>query len=166
MKLINRILKNDAAGLLMYDIVDGEMQILLGHPGGPYYWNKDDGYWTIPKGTVEGDEDFLFAAQREFKEETGIEPHGPFIPLGSYEGRAKFNHIWAFRKAYDLSLGVSSNTFHMIWPPGSGTEREFPEIDRCGWFDVEHAKQKISKSQIPMIDNLVELLQDDIELFK
>lgn len=153
-----------AAGLLMFDITSSGLQILLGHPGGPYYINKDEGYWTLPKGEADPGEDLLEAAKREFKEETGIDPEGPFIPLGFYQAK-KINHVWAFRKSYDLSLGVTSNTFHMEWPPGSGKEQEFPEVDRCAWFGVGQAVDKISKNQLIVLARLIEILQDDMEMF-
>lgn len=114
----------------MYRIKDGALQVLLAHPGGPYFAKKDDGAWTIPKGEPDGDEDLLLAAQREFKEETGITAFGPFIPLRPIKQKGgKVVHAWAFAGDCDPEA-ITSNTFTLEWPPKSGKQREFPEIDR------------------------------------
>src|SRR5271168_4872722 len=119
-----------SAGLLMYRVRDGKLQVFLAHPGGPHFTHKDDGCWTIPKGEPEPDEDLLDAAKREFQEETGILPTGPFIRLTPVKQKGgKIVHAWAFKGDWDGE--IVSNTFSMEWPPKSGRKAEFPEIDRA-----------------------------------
>ncbi len=143
-----------SAGLLMYRIRDGTLQVLLAHPGGPYFKNKDELAWTIPKGEVEADEDLLETAKREFEEETGIAPTGPFIPLTAIKQKGgKIVHAWAFEGDCDPGA-VVSNTFTMEWPPKSGRHVEFPEIDRVEFFDVAAAKRKIKAGQEALIEEL------------
>jgi predicted NUDIX family NTP pyrophosphohydrolase len=146
-----------SAGLLMYRIQDGQLQVFLAHPGGPFYARKDDGYWTIPKGEPDPDEDLLDAAKREFEEETGIDPKGPFIPLTPIKQKGgKLVHAWAFQG--DCDANIVSNTFTMEWPPGSGRQAEFPEIDRAEFFDVPLAKRKVKAAQDALIDELEQIL--------
>jgi predicted NUDIX family NTP pyrophosphohydrolase len=136
-----------SAGLLMYRIRDGAMQVLLAHPGGPFFRNKDEGAWSIPKGEPDADEDLLVTAQREFEEETGIKPSGPFLPLKPIKQRGgKIVHAWAFEGDCD-PVTVRSNTFRMEWPPKSGRLMEFPEVDRAEFFDVPTARKKIKTGQ-------------------
>lgn len=143
-----------SAGLLMYRHCDGQLQVLLAHPGGPFFKNKDDGAWTIPKGQIGADEDFLEAAKREFQEETGIKAKGPFTALTAVKQKAgKIVHAWAFEGDCDPSE-IISNTFTMEWPPRSGKQAAFPEIDRAEFFDVETAKRKIDAGQVALIDEL------------
>jgi len=138
----------------MYRIHDGELQMLLAHPGGPFFKNKDDGAWTIPKGEIEPGEDLLEAAKREFKEETGVTPTGPFIALTPIKQKGgKIVHAWAFRGECDPGA-IVSNTFTMEWPPNSGRQTEFPEIDRADFFDVAAAKRKIKAGQEALIEEL------------
>ena len=126
-----------SAGLLMYRIKDGAIQVLLAHPGGPYFVNKDDGHWSIPKGEPGPDEDLLLTAQREFEEETGLKPAGPFVPLQAVTQKGgKVVHAWAFEGDCDPTT-IRSNTFTMEWPPRSGQQMTFPEIDRAEFFDLE-----------------------------
>ncbi len=140
-----------SAGLLMYRLQDGKLQVLLAHPGGPFFQNKDDGAWTIPKGEIEPGEDMLEAAKREFEEETGITPSGPFIALTPIKQKGgKIVHAWAFQGDCDTSA-VVSNTFRMEWPPKSGRQMEFPEMDRAEFFDVATAGQKIKAAQMPLV---------------
>jgi predicted NUDIX family NTP pyrophosphohydrolase len=147
-----------SAGLLMYRVRDGKLQVLLAHPGGPFFKNKDEGAWTIPKGEVEPGEDLLAAAQREFKEETGITPSGPFIPLTPVTQKGgKIVHTWAFEGDCDPNT-IVSNTFTMEWPPRSGHELEFPEIDRAEFFDLTGAWRKVKAAQMALIDELKETL--------
>jgi predicted NUDIX family NTP pyrophosphohydrolase len=147
-----------SAGLLMYRIQDGVLQVLLAHPGGPYFVNKDDGAWSVPKGEPDGDEDLLITAQREFEEETGITPAGPFISLKPIQQKGgKIVHAWAFEGDCDPA-SIKSNSFTLEWPPKSGRQMEFPEIDRAEWFDLETAKKKIKAGQEALIDELGELL--------
>src|SRR6267142_6459233 len=136
-----------SAGLLMYRLHDGTLQVLLAHPGGPYFKNKDDGAWSIPKGEIEPGEDLLEAAQREFKEEMGITPIGPFIALTPITQKGgKIVQAWGFEGDCDPSATVS-NTFTMEWPPKSGRQMEFHEIDRADFFDVAAAKRKLKAAQ-------------------
>ncbi len=145
---------NISAGLLMYRILDGKLQVLLAHPGGPFFKNKDDVAWSIPKGEVEAGEDLLETAKREFKEETGVTQTGPFIALTPVKQKGgKVVHAWAFNGDCDPTAIVSNN-FKMEWPPRSGRQVEFPEIDRAGFFDVVAARRKINPGQVPLIEEL------------
>lgn len=148
-----------SAGLLMYRFVDGQLQVLLAHPGGPFFKNKDEGAWTIPKGEVEPGEDLLAAAQREFQEELHIIPTGPFIPLTPIRQLGgKIVQAWGVQGNCDPD-GISSNTFLLEWPPRSGHDVEFPEIDRAAFFDVATAKSKIIARQAPLIEELEQLVE-------
>jgi predicted NUDIX family NTP pyrophosphohydrolase len=148
-----------SAGLLMYRIKDGTVQFLLVHPGGPLFENKDDGVWSIPKGEPNPDEDLLLTARREFEEETGLRPTGPFIPLEPVQQKGgKIVHAWAFEGDCDPTL-LQSNTFTMEWPPHSGRQMEFPENDRAEFFDLAAAKRKINAGQEGLIEQLRLILQ-------
>ncbi len=141
----------------MYRIRDGSLEIFLAHPGGPLYQNKDEGYWTIPKGEPPENEPLPDAARREFEEETGIKPRGPFIELGSIRQKGgKLVHAWAFQGDREVSRPIRSNTFEMQWPPGSGQIRSFPEVDRAQFFSLIEAKKKLKASQWPLIERLIE----------
>jgi len=143
-----------SAGLLMYRIHGGTLQVLLAHPGGPFFKNKDEGAWSIPKGEVEPGEDLLETAKREFEEETGITPKGPFIALTPITQKGgKIVHAWAFEDDCDPSA-IVSNTFTIEWPPKSGQQMEFPEIDRADFFDVAAAKRKVKAAQVALIEEL------------
>jgi predicted NUDIX family NTP pyrophosphohydrolase len=138
----------------MYRILDGELQVLLAHPGGPFFKRKDDGSWTVPKGEVEPGEDLLEAAKREFKEETGVTSTGPFVALTPIKQKGgKIVHVWAFRGDCDPAEMVS-NTFTMEWPPRSGRQVEFSEIDRAAFFNVAEAGRKIQASQAALVEEL------------
>jgi len=141
-----------SAGLLMYRIHDGKMQVLLTHPGGPFFKNKDEDSWTIPKGEIESGEDMLEAAKREFEEETGFKPNGPFSALTPIKQKGgKIVHAWAFKGDCDPAK-IVSNTFTMEWPPKSGQRMEFPEIDKADFFDVAAASRKIKAAQMALIE--------------
>lgn len=144
-----------SAGLLMYrDRTEHQafVEVLLVHPGGPFWKNKDDGAWTIPKGEVETGEELLAAAIREFNEETGLTPGEPFLSLGQVKHKSgKIIHAWAFRGDCDPSQ-IKSNTFEIEWPPKSGRRQEFPEIDRADFFDLSAARQKILAAEQPLLD--------------
>ena len=149
-----------SAGLLLYRFVDGELQVLIGHPGGPFWARKDDGVWSIPKGEYTEREDPWTVAQREFEEEIGKRaPEGPriaFEPVKQPSGKV----ITAFAVRGDLDLaGALSNTFELEWPKGSGKVREFPEIDRVDWFPVAAARSKLLKGQRPLLDCLLSALE-------
>ena len=149
-----------SAGLLMYRIKDGAVQVLLAHPGGPFFRNKDEGAWSIPKGEPETGEDLLATAQREFEEETGIRPAGPFLPLKPVQQKGgKVVHAWAFHGDCD-PRAVKSNTFTIEWPPKSGRQSEFPEIDRAEFLDFQTARKKIKAGQERLIDELETILKD------
>ncbi len=143
----------------MYRIKDGGIQVLLAHPGGPYFIHKDDGAWSIPKGETEPGEELLLTAQREFEEETGLKPAGPFIPLKPIQQKGgKIVHAWAFQGDCDPTA-LTSNTFTLEWPPHSGRQQEFPEIDRADFFDLAAARKKIKARQKALIEELKSVLQ-------
>lgn len=147
-----------SAGLLMYRVKDGVAQVLLAHPGGPFYRHKDDGSWSIPKGEPSGDEDLLLTAQREFEEETGIQPTGPFVSLKPIKQKGgKIVHAWAFEGDCTPET-IRSNTFTIEWPPKSGREAEFPEIDRAQFFDFNTARKKIKGGQEALLEELQAIL--------
>jgi predicted NUDIX family NTP pyrophosphohydrolase len=132
----------------------GVLEVLLVHPGGPFWQHKDDGAWSIPKGEFGPDEDPLAAARREFTEETGFPVAGDPVPLAPLkQPSGKLIHAWAVRGDCDPAL-LRSNTFKMEWPPKSGTMREFPEIDRAAWFDLAVARRKIVPGQRGFLDQL------------
>jgi predicted NUDIX family NTP pyrophosphohydrolase len=140
----------------MYRVRDGVLEVLLAHPGGPFWHNKDDGAWSIPKGEIEPGEDAHAAALREFEEETGIKPEGPYIELTPIKQRSgKTVCAWAFEGDCDPDA-LESNTFEMEWPPRSGKMREFPEIDRAAFLAIEQAKRKANPAQVALIDELRE----------
>lgn len=141
-----------SAGLLMYRIQEGKLQVLLARPGGPFFRNKDDGAWTIPKGEIEPGEDMLEAAKREFREETGVTPTGPFIALTPIKQKGgKVVHAWGFEGDCDPSA-IVSNTFSMEWPPKSRRQMEFPEMDRANFFEVAAASRKIKAEQLALVE--------------
>ena len=134
------------------------MEVFLAHPGGPFWKNRDEGVWTIPKGLIQPGEEPLAAACREFTEETGIAPTGPFLPLGSIKQKGgKTVEAWAFAGDADPDA-VRCNTFQMEWPPRSGKYIDVPEIDRCGWFDPQTAKIKLIAAQAEFVDRLLAIL--------
>jgi predicted NUDIX family NTP pyrophosphohydrolase len=137
---------------------DSEPQVMLGHPGGPFWKRKDLGAWTIPKGLIAPGETPLAAAKREFAEETGHRPRGKSIPLGeARQPGGKIVHVWAIQDEWDTA-GLQSNMFEMEWPPRSGRRQSFPELDRAAWFNVAEARLKILKGQAVFIDRLLEAL--------
>lgn len=147
---------NLSAGLLLFRRGAGPaaLEFFLAHPGGPFWANRDEGAWTIPKGGVESGEEIIDAARREFQEETGIVPTGPFISLGSIRQRAgKVVHAWAWEGDADPA-GIASNSMTTEWPRGSGRSITFPEIDRCGWFDASTARVKINAAQSELLMRL------------
>jgi predicted NUDIX family NTP pyrophosphohydrolase len=148
-----------SAGLLMYrDDGDG-LLVFLVHPGGPFFRTKDAGVWTIPKGLPEPDEPLLDAAVREFREETGLEPAGPYQALGTIQQRGgKVVHAWAFRGAWQPDDAIRSNTFELEWPPRSGRRRSFPEVDRAELLGLSEARAKINPAQVVLIDRLEALV--------
>jgi predicted NUDIX family NTP pyrophosphohydrolase len=150
-----------SAGLLMYRKRGEAVQVLLVHPGGPFWAKKDLGSWSIPKGEFSEGEDVLKAARREFEEETGFLPTGNFIRLGAIkQPSGKLIHAWAFEGDLDVKT-IKSNTFSLEWPPQSGKQQEFPEVDRAEWFTVEAARERIIKGQVEFIDELLRILESD-----
>jgi predicted NUDIX family NTP pyrophosphohydrolase len=148
-----------SAGILVYRKTTEEYEVLLVHPGGPFWAKKDLNSWSIPKGEFEDGEEPLAASKREFEEETGFNIEGEFIELRQVkQPSGKVIYTWAVEGDIDISM-VKSNLFELEWPPRSGSFKEFPEIDRAEWFDFETAKQKILSGQIPILDNLQEKLK-------
>jgi len=148
-----------SAGILLFRILKGGPEVLLVHPGGPYFARKDLGAWTIPKGLQETDEDGLAAAKREFREELGLNvPATEFIPLHPITQKGgKVVHAWAAPGDLDADA-IRSNTFPMEYPPKSGRFREFPEVDRAAWFSLAEAAKKILPAQAPLLAELEEHL--------
>ncbi len=146
-----------SAGLLMYRFCDGELQVLLVHPGGPLWAKKDAGIWSIPKGEFE-DSDPLEAAKREFHEETGFQVDGELLALTPIkQPSGKLVYAWAAEGDADPSA-VRSNTFVLEWPLRSGRLAQFPEVDRAGWFPIAEARQKLLSGQVGFLDELLKLL--------
>ncbi len=144
-----------SAGLLMYRARGGRLQALLAHPGGPFFVHRDEGYWTIPKGEIDPGESMLATAIREFEEEVGIKACRPFHELGSIRQKGgKIVHAWAVEGDWDDSMPVQSNTFEMEWPPGSGRQRAFAEVDQAKFFFLPEARLKIKETQRPFLDRL------------
>jgi predicted NUDIX family NTP pyrophosphohydrolase len=148
-----------SAGLLMYRVDKTGVDVLLAHPGGPFWRNKDEGAWTIPKGEFTDDEDPLAAAKREFEEELGTQPpaagYSQLKPIKQKGG--KIVHAWAVEGDFD-PVTLNSNTFETEWPPRSGRMKSFPEVDRVAWFSPDVAKQKILFGQTALVDELLTLV--------
>ncbi len=148
----------ESAGVLLHRRRGGALEVLLVHPGGPYWAGKDLGAWTIPKGELAGDEDPLAAARRELAEETGLAPDGPFLPLTPVRQRSgKLVHAFACAGDCDPAA-LRSDTFEMEWPPRSGRRARFPEVDRAEFFAPDVARTKINPAQVALIDELERLL--------
>ena len=149
--------KEISAGLLAFRR-RGELEVLLGHPGGPFWAKKDDGAWTIPKGLVEAGDDILATARREFAEETNLAAGGDFVALMPVNQKSgKTVYAWAFEADFDLAT-FASNTFEIEWPPKSGRRQRFPEIDRIGYFALPIAMTKIIAYQQPLLRELKQRL--------
>ncbi len=152
--------KKVSAGILLYRMSGGEVQVFLVHPGGPYWAGKDDGAWSLPKGEYGEGDDPLATARREFTEETGSQVTGPFRPLSPVtQPSGKLVSAWAVEGDLDAST-VKSNTFLLEWPPQSGKTHEFPEVDRGAWFDIATARTKLQPGQRAFLDQLLQLLKD------
>ena len=151
-----------SAGLLLHRTRDGQLQVLLVHPGGPFFANKDAGVWTIPKGVPNDGEDLLDCARREFREETGFDPGpGPFLPLGSVKQKGgKTVHAFAAEGDCDPAR-VKSNTFEMQWPPKSGKRVTVPEVDRAAWFTLDKAGEKMNAAQREFLSTLAAMIRDE-----
>lgn len=147
-----------SAGLLIFRDAAGDLEVFLVHPGGPFWAKKDEGFWSIPKGEIEGDEDPLDAAKREFREETGFSVDGDAIALEPLrQPSGKIVHAWAIRGDVDPAA-LRSETFSMEWPPGSGRQQRFPEVDRGGWFSPDKAASKMLKGQVGFLTDLIQKL--------
>ena len=151
-----------SAGILLWRSRGGLLEVLLGHPGGPYFAGKDADHWTVLKGEVDPGEDLLAVARREFEEETGFPPpEGPTIELGEIRQKSgKRVLAWAVEGDLDTQSAVS-NSVEMEWPPRSGRMRKFPEIDRVEWFGLDEARDKIKAAQVPFLDRLERTLADE-----
>ena len=148
-----------SAGLLMFRRRIGNLEVLLVHPGGPFWIKKDEGAWSIPKGEAAPDEDLLKRAQIECEEELGVPAKGDWIPLGSIrQSGGKTVHAWAIEGDLPESFQLKSNLFELEWPPRSGKRGKFPEVDRAEFFPEEIARRKINPAQIPFLDRLHETL--------
>jgi predicted NUDIX family NTP pyrophosphohydrolase len=149
-----------SAGLLLYRYREGQLQVFLVHPGGPFWKNKDEGSWMIPKGEIDDGEDALPAAKREFREETGFNPPEPpyrALPVIKQRG-GKVVEAFAVEGECEPEQ-LKSNTFEMEWPPKSGRQQAFPEVDRGAWYELPTAVRKILKSQRPLLDALEEAIK-------
>jgi predicted NUDIX family NTP pyrophosphohydrolase len=146
-----------SAGILLHRVKNGAREVLLVHPGGPYWANKDLGAWSIPKGEYEDGEDARACALREFNEELGAPvPDGELVDLGEVRQRGgKVVTAWALAGDADAEA-IRSNTFTLEWPPRSGAMREFPEVDRAGWFSLDEARERILPAQAPLLERLAE----------
>ena len=149
-----------SAGLLMFRRIEEGVEVLLVHPGGPFFRNKDLGAWTVPKGEVAEGEDLRDRARLEFREELGTEPAtAQLIELGSVKQKGgKTVHAWAFEGDLPENFVVTSNTFELEWPPRSGGTREFPEVDRAEFFSMDAARVKINSAQVPFLERLINFL--------
>jgi predicted NUDIX family NTP pyrophosphohydrolase len=144
-----------SAGILLHRRREGRLEVLLVHPGGPFWKGRDEGAWSIPKGEYDEAEDALDAARREFTEETGFAVEGPFVELAPVRQRSgKVVRAWAVEGDCDAAA-IRSIAFSMEWPPRSGRMAEFPEVDRAGWFSIEEARAKILAAQAPLLDGLL-----------
>jgi len=147
-----------SAGILMYRRAGRSIEVLLVHPGGPFWRNKDTGAWSIPKGEIEPGEDPAAAAQREFREELGSATGQQLRALGEIQQRGG-KRVIAFTMEGNLDANaISSNIFEIEWPPKSGRRQRFPEVDRAEWFDLDNARERILASQQPLLDRLKELV--------
>ncbi len=148
-----------SAGILLYRVIGGRLEVLLAHPGGPFHQARDTGNWSVPKGEPAAGEDLEPAAWREFEEETGVPvPEGSRIALGSIRQKGgKVVTAWAVEGDLDPDL-ARSNHFDLEWPPGSGRVESFPEVDRVAWFEPDEARVRIKDAQVPFVDRLVDAL--------
>lgn len=148
-----------SAGILLWRRRPGGVEVLLAHPGGPFWAKKDEGAWSIPKGEADPGEALLAVAMRELEEETGLRPPGEPLPLGSArQAGGKLVHAWAIEGDADPAA-IRSNEVELEWPRGSGRVLRFPEIDRAGWFALAEARRRILKGQVPLLDALADRLR-------
>jgi len=147
--------RKESAGLLLFRRIDGTLEVLLAHPGGPYWTGRHEGAWSLPKGGIHPGENPLDTARREFVEETGFTPEAPFIPLGTITQRGgKVVHAWAFEGDCNPE-SLESATTHVEWPPRSGRLIEVPEVDRVAFFKIPDARRAINVAQAELLDRLL-----------
>lgn len=152
------VMVEHSGGILAYKYVEGKLEVMLAHPGGPFWARKDEAAWSIPKGLQETDESILDAAKREFEEETGCKIQTDLLELGTIKQPSKkLITIFAVEMEIDVNM-VKSNLFEMEWPPKSGNIQKFPENDKAQWFTIEEARKKIFKGQKGFLDRLVDIL--------
>lgn len=152
-------MQKQSAGILLYRTINNTLEVFLVHPGGPYFKNKDDGSWSIPKGEFLDNEEALTAAKREFEEETGQPVDGKFIELGTIRQKnGKIVHAWALEGNINHET-IFSNTCEIEWPPRTGKKLTIPEIDRAAWFNPAIAKQKINPAQAELVYRLISILK-------
>jgi predicted NUDIX family NTP pyrophosphohydrolase len=148
-----------SAGLLVYRRRGPAVEVLLVHPGGPFWRARDEGAWSVPKGEVREGEDLLATARREMREETGFAPEGPYVPLAPVrQPGGKVIHAWAVEADWDPSR-LTSGTFSMEWPPRSGRVRSFPEVDRAAWFELGEARRRILGGQRGLLEQLAQAVR-------
>lgn len=152
-------MRAQSAGLLLYRQRDGKRQVLLVHPGGPFWQKRDEGVWSIPKGELAENETGIDVARREFQEEVGVPaPDGELTALGAVtQAGGKIVHAWALAGDVEVTT-LTSNTFELEWPPRSGKMQQFPEVDRAEWFDLDATRRKLLPAQLVFIDRLEALL--------
>lgn len=161
-RLIPSMAVKTSAGLLMFRRRGRDIEVLLAHPGGPFFKKKDDGHWTVPKGEAGEGEDLLERAKIEFEEEIGIPASGEWIELGCIRQKGgKIVHAWAFEGTLPDHFEVRSNTCLLEWPPRSGKKQEFPEVDRAEFFSLKKARVKIKETQIPLLDRLAAIIEKE-----
>ena len=153
--------KPESAGILLWRLTGARLEVMLVHPGGPFWARKDEGAWSIPKGEIPEGEEPVATAAREFVEETGCALQGDLVALGSVKQKSgKVVHAWALRGDFDVAT-LRSNTFEMEWPPRSRKMQSFPEVDRAEWFEVDAARRKINPAQEAFLDRLERLTSSD-----
>ncbi|WP_315822369.1 NUDIX domain-containing protein [Paraflavitalea speifideaquila] len=151
-------MSKQSAGILLYRKAHNHIEVLLVYPGGPYFTGKDAGNWTIPKGEFTEEEAPLQAAIREMEEETGFTPEGTFVALNPIKQKSgKIVHCWAVESDLDVTT-IVSNTFELEWPPKSGRKKTYREIDKAAWFTITTAKEKINERQIPLLEELEQIV--------
>lgn len=157
-------MKKQSAGIVLYMVTKNSPKVLLVHPGGPFWAKKDNGAWSIPKGEFDENEEPLLAAKREFSEELGLSlPDGTLTELGSVKlSSGKVVYAWSLAGEIDPKL-IKSNTFSMEWPPKSGVEQDFPEVDKAAWFTFDEAMIKINKGQVPLLQALADQLGSSLQ---
>mgnify|MGYP000057548150 CR=1 FL=1 len=155
------MVKKISGGLILYEKINEKIKFLIAHPGGPFFKNRDNGFWSIPKGEPEQDEKVFDAAVREFEEETGLIPNGPYINLGTIlQKNDKLVYAWAFSGTWTDGTVPKCNEITLEYPKGSGKTWTFPEIDRAIMMTADQAKQKLCAEQAPFIDRLIKSLNE------